>query len=1348
MQVDFTNQKLIYPKDLYTESDSVTGFTTTDGKARNENFVVFECVHRLLEQGYKPQDLVLEKTWKLGHTGKSGRADITIYKEAKDNKEKFIYAIIECKTAGKEYNKAKQDLFTNEEGNQLFSYAAQARSVEWLMLYASDFDERTKSISYKDEIIKFKDDDNVLDLALSDKSIQTFKQASEASDIFSAWEDTYNKQSYHDLIFKSQAYNIGILPLYKKDLKPFDESDSLNLKFREILRHNKVSNRNTAFDVLLAVFLAKCYDEKKNDDERLEFYYNPFSDDYFSLYKRLKRLFISAMIEFLNEEVFFIADDLVEKTFKDYFHTNRKQAQKILEDAISNAQNYSAQFFAFKKVYNKKLFNQNGKILVEVIQLFENYRLLYANKNQFISDLFEHFLNEGFTQNEGIYFTPTPITRFIWNSLPFEDFINLRNKTFPKVLDFACGAGHFLTEGVSAMSDYCKDTYLSIEDREISRYFYGIDADDRLAMTSQASMLLNGAGDNKIRFIDGLEYDKEFYGENQQDFDILVANPPYSVKEFKQHLSRSVLKGKNGNIPYKVLEYLSPNAKEIELVFIERLIHILKPNALCAIVLPSSILSNTDKATILAREIILQNFSIHAICSFGSQTFGTTGTNTAVLFLRRFDEPPKITELLEDSLEAIFDNQNLDGFIDKEILESYVSLQNIDLQDYKAFLKQEQIPSHELFKEYETAFNEQSEIKKYKDSKGFKDLDKKAQDQELEKRLFTFILECEREKLKYFALTYRQNTLIIKAPDDTAEQKRFLGFVINKSKTSNAGLQETQGLLSDKHNRNATDKIAFCIKQSFKGEFHTHEAFSKYIGFIQTCKLLQFENAVFNKAIIPIITDKQGEGKTQNPFENCKFELVRLEDICQFRRGSFPQPYGKQEWYDGANAMPFVQVADIGDNFKLKEKTNQQISQLAQPKSVFVPQNTIIVSIQGTIGRVAITQYDCYVDRTIAIFTELSNLLNQQFLAYMLSILFTSKAETARGITLKTITKEEFRNFKIPLPPLEIQKQIVSECEKVEEQYSTIRAVIEKYQELIRAILVKCGIVDSSESSKTFITSLLDSIQELESKLDFSLLSSLQSEVPAQSSQESSPSSQESETLSPSLRGSGATEAIHKKVDSSVDCHDFATQNLAMTGLDLKALLASLPTPPPHGWERVKVNQVAFYPQDRIEINLLTPHNYVGVDNLLQDKKGKRDAEFILEGIGTTNAYKKNDILIGNIRPYLKKIWLADIDGGTNGDVVVLRVRDSKVLSYKMLFYVMSDNNFFKYEMDNAKGLKMPRGDKTAILNYKIPLPPLKAQEKIISAIENIESKIHLLDSSLSHLDSKKSEILQHFLQN
>lgn len=1373
MQVDFTREKLIYPQDLLVESDSVTGFTTIDGKARNENFVVFECVHRLLEQGYKPEDLVLEKTWRLGGTSKSGRADITIHKKAEDTKEKLVYAIIECKTAadkGKkesEYTKAKKDLQTNPEGNQLFSYAAQARSVEWLCLYASDYDERAQSLSYQDEIIKFKDDENILNLAKEDSSIQTFSKASESSDFFSTWEETYNKQSYHDLIFKSQAYNIGIPPLYKKDLKPFDKNDGLNVKFKEILRHNNASNRNTAFDVLLAVFLAKCYDEQsKSDNEELDFYYNPLGDDYFRLYKRLKSLFIAAMKQFLKEDVFYIKDDLVAKTFQDYFHTNRKRAQEILEDAIQQAQNYSAQFFAFKKVYNRRLFNQNGKILVEVVQLFENYRFSYSSKNQFIGELFEDFLNEGFTQNEGIYFTPTPITRFIWNALPFEDFINLRYKKFPKVIDFACGAGHFLTEGVSAISDYCKTHKLEIEDKDISSHFYGIDKDDRLAMTSQVCMFLNGASESKIRFIDGLEYDRDFYGDNQQDFDILVANPPFSVKSFKENLSRKVLKAKEGNIPYKVLEALSLNAKEIENAFVERLTHILKPKALVAIILPSSILSNTDKATILAREIILQNFAIHCICSFGSQTFGTTGTNTAVLFLRRFDEPPKKTLLIQDSIEAIFHSESseilesLENFADKELLESYVNLQNLSLEDYQAFLQRQRIPQSELFKSYKEAFDEQSEIKKYKDSKAFKALDTNSQEQELEKRFLDFCLHLEQEKLYYFALTYKQHTLIVKAPDDTSEQKRFLGFVINKGKTSNAGLQESEGLLSHKENRNAEDKIAYAIKQSFKGEFYTNEAFDKYVSFAKTCHLLTFDNALFQKTILlnptRIITGANGHSEvsaeeSRNPFANCKYELVKLDEICQFRRGSFPQPYGKQEWYDGANAMPFVQVADIDDNFKLKDKTKQQISKLAQPKSVFVPKNTIVASIQGTIGRVAITQYDCYVDRTIAIFTELSGLLEQQFLVYMLSILFKTKAETARGITLKTITKEEFRHFKIPLPPIEIQKQIVSECEKVEEQHSLITQSIEAYQNLIKAILAKCKISNSLPSviapreANSKILHTTDSTPSRHSK----------------SLAEESKSRESTNTESKHAESSKATDLITALLDSIQELESkLLTLTLQGTNADdLNALLHSLPTPPTHGWDRVKIGNYILvsggngFPKNYQgnKDSTQTPFIKVSDMNLAENQNAiEISNNYVTQQVIdelSLKIFPKNTIIFPKVGMaiHTNKKRLLNIPCIIDNNIMGVNVIDDKVkeLHYKFLFLVFK---FYINLSEVASGANPPSISNENFKQIKIPLPPLEAQEKIVSVIERIESKIASIDSSLESLEARKAEILANAL--
>lgn len=185
IEVDFNKGEITYP--IIQESKTTSNFS------QNENFVVLECVDKLLSLGYKAQDLVLEKTWTLGHTGKSGRADITIFKEDE------VYCIIECKTAGKEYENAKKDLFNNEEGKQLFSYAAQARSVEYLCLYASDFiqtnadNKKSSQIKVYESIVRFKDDKNILDLSQKDDSLLTFAGASEAKDFFRVWEETYNK---------------------------------------------------------------------------------------------------------------------------------------------------------------------------------------------------------------------------------------------------------------------------------------------------------------------------------------------------------------------------------------------------------------------------------------------------------------------------------------------------------------------------------------------------------------------------------------------------------------------------------------------------------------------------------------------------------------------------------------------------------------------------------------------------------------------------------------------------------------------------------------------------------------------------------------------------------------------------------------------------------------------------------------------------------------------------------------------------------------------------------------------------------------------------------------------------
>lgn len=154
------------------------------------------------------------------------------------------------------------------------------------------------------------------------------------------------------------------------------------------------------------------------------------------------------------------------------------------------------------------------------------------------------------------------------------------------------------------------------------------------------------------------------------------------------------------------------------------------------------------------------------------------------------------------------------------------------------------------------------------------------------------------------------------------------------------------------------------------------------------------------------------------------WEQRKLGEVANYRRGSFPQPYGNKEWYDGENSMPFVQVVDVADNLLLVENTKQKISKLAQPKSVYVETGKIVVTLQGSIGRVAITQYPAYVDRTLLIFESYQVEMDEYYFAYVIQQLFDYEKTRAPGGTIKTITKEALSDFTILFPKLMEQQKI------------------------------------------------------------------------------------------------------------------------------------------------------------------------------------------------------------------------------------------------------------------------------------------------------------------------------------
>lgn len=164
-------------------------------------------------------------------------------------------------------------------------------------------------------------------------------------------------------------------------------------------------------------------------------------------------------------------------------------------------------------------------------------------------------------------------------------------------------------------------------------------------------------------------------GIEAQTFDILVANPPYSVSGFKQHL-------KLRNNTFRILDVVTNDDKEIETLFVERISQLLRPQGLAAVVLPASILSNSSNSNMAAREELMQNFYIRAIVSFGSKTFGATGTNTVTLFLERYNEPPRIAELTKDSVDAIMNGNDITDFTDRQLLAEYLQHQKIQEEEY------------------------------------------------------------------------------------------------------------------------------------------------------------------------------------------------------------------------------------------------------------------------------------------------------------------------------------------------------------------------------------------------------------------------------------------------------------------------------------------------------------------------------------------------------------------------------------------------------------------------------------------------------------------------------------------
>ena len=175
---------------------------------------------------------------------------------------------------------------------------------------------------------------------------------------------------------------------------------------------------------------------------------------------------------------------------------------------------------------------------------------------------------------------------------------------------------------------------------------------------------------------------------------------------------------------------------------------------------------------------------------------------------------------------------------------------------------------------------------------------------------------------------------------------------------------------------------------------------------------------------------------------------------------------------------------------------------------------------------------------------------------------------------------------------------------------------------------------------------------------------------------------------------------------------------------------------------KMKLSEIAFYVEERVNSDTISLEEYVTTDCILQNKRGRECATNLPPQSCSLVCYKKGDVLVANIRPYLKKIWYADIDGAASSDVLVFRAKDGH--SSEFLFATLLQDSFYDYVMQGAKGSKMPRGDKEQIMRYEMPTLSI-AEESIGKFIMDINRKIRLNEQINQNLEAMAKQLYDYW---
>lgn len=1022
--VDFNSQKIIYDSSENPSGVAIKVWErTTSNFSQSENFVVLECVDSLLEKGYTPSCIELEKTYPSGH-GRSGRLDILVR-----SVDGTPFLMIECKTWGAEFDKEQSKMLKN--GGQLFTYYANDRAAEFLCLYTSKVNDTRERKNI------------IVDVDPAWTSLSGVKE------IYDHW----NKNFKDNGIFDSYAapYDVKHRALIYGKLETLKEEHSGKIynQIMEILRHNAISDKPNAFNKLLNLFVCKIIDEAdKNPEDELEFQWLEDDTDE-SLQLRLNDLYKRGMWRFLEIKVIdYEQREVTEKLANIEDSLTKQWIMKMYTDTrLKKSPN-----FAFVEVQDDRTFDLNAKVVREIVELLQAYKFRYEQKHEFLGNFFELLLNTSMKQEAGQFFTPVPITRFIILSLPLAELVQSRvddrqDEPLPTIIDYACGSGHFLTEYMAQMQEIIDRkidiSYTSPRIKNLIQSWkgytkflwakdsvYGIDLDNRLVKTAKVSAFFNGDGEANIVWANGLDsftksevFRGKLVGASGQDngkFDILISNPPYSVDAFKSTI-------KYGEESFELYSGLTDNSSEIECLFVERMKQLLKVGGWAGVILPSSILTNSGIHA-KARAILLKYFKVKAIVEAGSNTFMKTNTSTVILFLERRsnDDYANISRAI-DRFFTLYQDVTVSGI--ENAFSLYVSnvYKQLTFEDYISLFNgtpSEAVKAHELYGDYRKTFG--------------KDFRSKA-------------IEVEKEKLLYFIMTYNQTIVLIKTGKGK-EEKKFLGYEFSERR-GHEGLHYLPSgtKLYDEAEPLNPKKASSYIYNAFTENFtDIDESLDDNISYGRMSGFIEYGTSKFDKSI-NLGKVNMSKPLANSAFFNQKTPLAQIGDIAKIQGGK--RLAVGEGFSDVKTDFPYIRVSDFKDNSI--DTTNLQYISYAQHKKIekyTISSLDVYISIAGTLGLVGIVPESidgANLTENAAKLIPDTTKISQKFLMYMLrSELVQQQIKNATvGLGTPKLSLERIKGLQIPLPTLDIQQSIVAEIEAIERNEAICQENVEKLRQ-------------------------------------------------------------------------------------------------------------------------------------------------------------------------------------------------------------------------------------------------------------------------------------------------------------